>query len=313
MRKARHLFFAAFAVSVVAVPALAQQAGSSGYPAPCPASQVSKSDVDRAHTVFLSGKGFLDESNYDKAISYFKDAYSIDCSVHAILPIIATAYERKGDKAEAVNALQEYLKRAPNAPDREIVERRIANLKAQIAASQPASSSSGSAPGAQSGGAAPTTTATSATGAPGATAAPTASAEPSTTATATVPTATSGASETPRRGHSVAPWIVVGVGGAAAITGGILYGIGSGDVSTAEKTCLDHTKCNDANARNTGNSGRSLETAGVVVGGVGLAAVVGGLVWHFAEPTSSGAPTTGTRLTPVVAPGYAGVAAGGAF
>src|SRR5579884_2415755 len=99
MRKARHFIFAAFAASVVAVPALAQQTGSSGYPAPCPPSQVSKADVDRAHTVFLSGKGFLDESNYDKAISYFKDAYSIDCSVHGILPIIATAHERKGDNA----------------------------------------------------------------------------------------------------------------------------------------------------------------------------------------------------------------------
>ena len=91
-----------------------------GYPAACDATKVSKGDVERAHTVFLSGKGFLDESNYDKAISYFKDAYSIDCSVHAILPIIATAYERKGDKASAVTALQEYLKRVPTAPDREV-------------------------------------------------------------------------------------------------------------------------------------------------------------------------------------------------
>ena len=53
--------------------------------------------------MFLSGKGFLDEANYDKAISYFKEPL-IDCSVHAILPIIATAYERKGDKASAVVA-----------------------------------------------------------------------------------------------------------------------------------------------------------------------------------------------------------------
>src|SRR4029077_19300017 len=113
-------------------PAIAQQSGPSAYPAACDASKVTKSDVDRAHTVFLSGKQYLDESNYDKAISYFKDAYSIDCSVHAILPIIATAYERKGDKAAAVVALQEYLKRVPNAPDRESLERRIKNLQDQI-------------------------------------------------------------------------------------------------------------------------------------------------------------------------------------
>jgi len=113
----------------VAVPALAQT--SSGYPAACEASKVSKGDVERAHTVFLSGKGFLDESNYDKAISYFKDAYSIDCSVHAILPIIATAYERKGDRASAVQALQEYQKRVPAAPDHDVIDRRIKNLQDQ--------------------------------------------------------------------------------------------------------------------------------------------------------------------------------------
>src|SRR5215469_7767795 len=112
----------AFLACVVAGPALAQQ--TSGYPPPCDASKVTKGDVDRAHTVFLSGKQFLEESNYDKAISYFKDAYSIDCSLHALLPIIATAYERKGDKAEAVRALEEYTKRAPNAPDHEVIERR---------------------------------------------------------------------------------------------------------------------------------------------------------------------------------------------
>src|ERR1700716_151905 len=106
----------------IAVPVLAQQ--PSDYPAACEASKVTKADVDRAHTVFLSGKQFLEEANYDKAISYFKDAYSIDCSMHAMLPIIATAYERKGDKGEAVRALEEYLRRAPNAPDHDVIERR---------------------------------------------------------------------------------------------------------------------------------------------------------------------------------------------
>jgi hypothetical protein len=297
MRKARHLFFAAFAVSVVAVPALAQQSGSSGYPAPCPASQVSKSDVDRAHTVFLSGKGFLDEANYDKAISYFKDAYSIDCSVHAILPIIATAYERKGDKQSAVGALQEYLKRVPNAPDHDVVERRIKNLQDQIAqekatATAPTASTPPSATTA-----APTATATTPA------TATTATAEPTSTATAPPPV---------EGGHSVAPWVVVGVGGAAVVAGVVLFAVGAGDISTAEKTCPDHSNCNDVNAQNTGNTGRSLETVGVIAGAVGVAAVAGGLLWHFLE--TPGAPsTTGATVTPVVAPGYAGVGLGGRF
>src|SRR5580704_13339628 len=150
------LLAVALAGPVIAGPAPAQQPAS--YPPPCDASKVSRGDVDRAHTVFLSGKQFLDESNYDKAVSYFNDAYSIDCSVHAILPIIATAYERKGDKGEAVRALEEYLRRAPNAPDREHVERRIKNLNDQLAhEAPPASSASASSAAAAS--AAPTTSA----------------------------------------------------------------------------------------------------------------------------------------------------------
>jgi len=120
---------------LVSVPAFAQSGGD--YPVGCDESKVSRGDHERAHTVFLSGKQFLEESNYDKAISYFKDAYSIDCSVHAMLPIIATAYERKGDRAEAIRALGEYLKRAPTAPDHEVVEHRIRNLRDQLAREQP--------------------------------------------------------------------------------------------------------------------------------------------------------------------------------
>ena len=87
MRSSRKPLLAlAFVGTLIALPALAQQVASS-YPPACDASKVSKGDVDRAHTVFLSGKQFLEESNYEKAIGYFKDAYSIDCSIHAILPL----------------------------------------------------------------------------------------------------------------------------------------------------------------------------------------------------------------------------------
>src|SRR5271156_5555264 len=130
-----------FVGAFVSAPVFAQSSGGD-YPTACDESKVSRGDHERAHTVFLSGKQFLEESNYDKAISYFMDAYSIDCSVHAMLPIIATAYERKGDKAEAIRALGEYLKRAPGAADHEIIEHRIRNLRDQLTRDQPASAPS---------------------------------------------------------------------------------------------------------------------------------------------------------------------------
>jgi hypothetical protein len=289
------LLVLALAGMAIAVPALAQQS-SSAYPAACDASKVSKSDVERAHTVFLSGKGFLDESNYDKAISYFRDAYSIDCSVHGILPIIATAYERKGDKASAVQALQEYLKRVPGAPDREVVERRIRNLQDQMGAAAATSAT-------------PTASAT-VSAPPTATAVPTGTVTTQPTQTATAPTSSATSTPPETGGHSAVPWIVVGIGGAAIVTGVILLVVGSSDVSTAQGLCGGRSCPNQPDA-DQGNTGRTLETVGGIALGVGGAAVVGGLIWHFLEPTGPASPAA--RLAPVVSPGYAGLSFHGNF
>jgi len=252
--------------------------------------------------VFLSGKGFLDESNYDKAISYFKDAYSIDCSVHGILPIIATAYERKGDKAEAIHALGEYILRVPNTPDREVIERRIRNLREQLAQERPTGTGVATAPTATTTGV-PTSTTTAPT------------AEPTATATTTVPTATTVPPSPPSGGeHSVAPWIVVGAGGALVVTGAILLAVGSGKVTTANNTCPSHTNCPQSVA-DGGNTGRLMETVGIIGGVAGIVGAGAGLVWHFTESggTQTARTTPGTYVSPVVTPGFAGMSLGGSF
>jgi len=297
MRSTRKpLLFLLLVGMLAAVPALAQSPSS--YPAACDAAKVSKTDVERAHTVFLSGKGFLDEANYDKAISYFKDAYGIDCSVHGILPIIATAYERKGDKAEAIHALEEYLERAPTASDHDVIERRVRNLKDQLAQERPSATAVPVLP--------PIATPTPTASAPAPT--PTA-AEP-----ATAPMDSSGIPGPPTEGgHNAGPWVVVGAGGAALVTGAVLLAVGSGDVSNANKSCPSHQSCAQGVA-DQGNRGRGLETAGVVVGIAGVAGVAGGLLWHFVDAKSrAGASADGPYLRPVVAPSFAGAALGGSF
>jgi tetrahydromethanopterin S-methyltransferase subunit D len=285
--------------AAVAVPALAQTGGQP-YPPPCLESKVTKQDNDRAHQLFLDGKQSLNESSYDAAIALFREAYRLNCSVHGILPILATAYERKGDRGEAVRALEEYLRRVPDASDRETIERRIKNLKDQMGASS-----------------APTATASATGSATAATSSASASASTEPTSSA-VPTATATESPPPQQGgHTLAPWIVVAIGGAALATGSVLYVIGAGDVSSAENACPppNHVcASSDTSDVNKGNNGRHLETAGVIAGSVGLAAVVGGLVWHFVEkPSKEGATASGVRLSPAVAPGYAGLSWGGAF
>jgi tetratricopeptide (TPR) repeat protein len=294
--KGKSLLIAGFGFTLAAVPAIAQEQPSS-YPPACEASRVSKSDVERAHTVYLSGKQYLEESNYDKAISYFKDAYSIDCSVHGILPVIATAYERKGDKSEAIRALEEYVKRAPNASDHEVIERRIKNLKDQLPREQP----SATAPGAS---AAPVPSGGATAGAT----LETASAAPPTTIGA--PTEAPAAEHPSAEVHTVLPWVFVGLGGAAAIGGAVFYLVGFSEVSSAEGSCPTRQNCSK-DVASQGNNGRSLETVGAIVGGVGLAAIAAGLVWHFSERVVPVA--VASKAVPVLAPGYGGFALVSAF
>jgi tetratricopeptide (TPR) repeat protein len=288
-----------FLGALVSAPALAQQAVD--YPPGCDESKVSRGDHERAHTVFLSGKQFLEESNYDKAISYFMDAYSIDCSVHAMLPIIATAYERKGDKAEAIRALGEYLKRSPGAADREVVEHRIRNLRDQLTRDQPASGPSASAPTLPSG---PTPLVAPTLTAPGPAPEPVAP-EPSQAQPAV---ATALGPEAESRGPGAGPWLVGGLGGAAVAAGVIMIVIGAGEVSDAAKDCPGHMCTSDAEkeaASKKQSDGYTLENAGVAVGIVGAAGVIAGVVWGVV-----GAPHAkeNARVTPVISPGYCGIA-----
>jgi hypothetical protein len=284
------------------VPALAQSGlvkPGEPIPAACTAKDVAGDRNQRASDLYKTGKLASENLEREKAILYYTDAYRADCTGHRVLLRIAEQWELIGNKAESLRYTEAYLDRAsPTDSERDAANVRRDRLKRDLAAAPPASS----------------------TAAPPATTAPvptaTATAAPTTTATATVaPTATD--TGAPPHGHTAPPWIVAGVGGAALITGGVLLVIGSGKVSTADKNCDPKTPggrdCTNSSAVSSGNSGRTLETVGVISGAVGLAALAGGLIWHFAESTGPSQPTTGTHLTPAIAPGYAGLSLGGSF
>jgi tetratricopeptide (TPR) repeat protein len=76
------------------------------------------------------------EGRFDRAVALLERAYSIDADP-ILLYNMARAYERMGDAEGALGAYRRYLERAPDAADREAVERRVAELEAAQAPDRP--------------------------------------------------------------------------------------------------------------------------------------------------------------------------------
>jgi tetratricopeptide (TPR) repeat protein len=99
-------------------------------------------DLEGAKGAHKAATQFYERADYDRAIQYWKDAYQLDCSAHGVLINIANAYEKKGERAEAVTALETYLARTPDASDAQTIQDKIQNLKNAL---RPAPSASASA------------------------------------------------------------------------------------------------------------------------------------------------------------------------
>lgn len=129
------------------------------------------------------------------------------------------------------------------------------------------------------------------------------------------------------RSHSVLPWIVVGVGAAAIVTGVVIVvtapKLPSNCNADTEKCAVPpgESPCNGPNTplgcydlgadQNAASKATKQPKLGYVFVGAGAAAVVGGLVWHFLEPT--GPEKTTTAIAPWLTPGAGGLAASGRF
>jgi tetratricopeptide (TPR) repeat protein len=266
------LLFAALATA----PVREAHAQGAAYPPACSAATVPQSESERAHTIYQAGKVQYDDKNYDAAIVQFRDAYKRDCSKHDLLIIISRAYELKGDKVEALKALETYVERVPNSPDITTHRNGIDSLKKQIAA-QPPPSAAGA----------------------GTTAPPPAEV----------------------REHTIPPWIVVGLGGAGVIAGVVILvttpKLPAGcNPDTKVCTMLPGETAKQLDERqSTAGASQNQPTVGGVVVGVGAAFLVGGLLWHFLEPTGPVEKSGNLKpsVTPHVAPGYAGMSLGASF
>lgn len=273
--------------ALLLVPALARaESPVAPYP-PCDRTPT-KGDSAAAEGAFQAGNASYGEADYDRAINYWEDAYHRDCTAHAMLLNLARAYEINGQKRHAVNALRTYVARNPNSQDEAQIKRRIEKLDEQIQAETAAAPPPPPPPG------------------------------PAQPATTTAPPPAVGTpppaqAEAPPSGgkRPIAPLIVAGAGAVVTVVGGIIFFTARSAVSDYENQCNqinpvtgDH-QCPNASITDAANAAQHRETLGGVIGGVGLAAVAGGLVWYFVSKPSEPAPTT--AVVPAIAPGFGGL------
>lgn len=264
----------AFAL-VAAVEARAEAADKITYPVAC--TEVKPSEAEEARKSFVEGKAKSEQALYAEALSAYLTAYRKDCSRHGFLQVISGVLERQGEYDEAVRALELYLARQNLAPaDRAPIETRVANLR--TAAEEKRKKAASEAPK------------------PGVT-------PPPETKTEVVAV----------REHTAGPWVVFGVGAAGIATGIVLVSVASAidprdNCNYATKTCKTPSQETNATLVSGMYPG---SVAAFVAGGV---VAVGGLLWHFLEPTGPVEKTSSLpRPVPVIGSGYGGLVLGGRF
>ncbi len=272
MRRRNHfLAFGLLLASTVSLPVFAQSAAPGTYPT-CNKTP-SSTESDLAHQKYIAGKQDYDEGNYESAVRRFRDAYNIDCTKHELLIIISAAYERKGDKKDAVTALETYVARSPTAPDVSTYQAKIDNLKKQIAATPP----------------------------------PTAAPSP------TPPAATQETREHTPWPWVVggAGVVAVGIGFAVLATAPSLPSGCNKDTEKCLRNNNESLADFQDRQERAGRAFRQ-PTYGIITIVGGGALIAGGLVWHFLEPTGP-KESAKTKLRPQLSPGYAGLSLGGTF
>jgi hypothetical protein len=245
------------------------------------AREPSDADLTAAKAAFQAGNVSFNEADYPRAILYWEDAFRRDCTAHPLLLNLARAYELDGQKKQAVIALEAFLTREPNSPERAQITRRVEVLTKQIESDAAAAKALAPPPSAPA---------------------------PAAPAPAPAPAPAQETSGSTR----VLPLVIAGVGGAVVIVGGIVWLGASSEVRKFEKSCpkdpaSGEFKCpvNQEDKIKPANEASKRQTvSGAVTAFVGLPLLAGGLIWYFA---SSPGKHPAAVITPAVGPGFAGL------
>jgi tetratricopeptide (TPR) repeat protein len=242
----------------------------------------SEADVTAAKAAFQAGNVSFNEADYPRALLYWEDAFRRDCTAHPLLLNLARAYELDGQRQQAVIALEAFLAREPNSPERAQITRRIEVLKRQIESAQKA---------------APVV------------APPPAAPQPDLPDAVSQPPAVSASSSTSAK--KIVPLAVAGVGGGITVLGLLIYADAHNDVNKYKEAC-DGTKNCPKHLVEPANEAGKRETTGTIVAIGGAAMLAGGVIWFLLTPSTASKPSS-TAVLPHVAPGFAGLSVDGRF
>jgi hypothetical protein len=119
--------------------------------------------------------------------------------------------------------------------------------------------------------------------------------------------------DVPELKRPAGPLILVGLGAAAAVTGGVLLGVGFGKIPA--NCSLSTHECSAPPkdpSFDQASSGVTLVNVGGIVGGVGVLTLASSLIWYFAQPLRPAKPVP-AALVPWVGPQGAGLSFTGAL
>lgn len=239
--------FAALVAAVAIAPAVHAQAAPE-----------SKDDTARAY--FKTGKAHFDVGEWEAALADFNESYRLSDRPELLFNIYS-CYERLGNAAQAADYLDRYLSLAQVLEaDREVLNRKLANLRQRAAVAEQTPATPAAAPVA-----------------------------PQPPATAEVSTST--ASD----GGLFWTWIVGGASVAALAGGGIMLALAAGEFGDLEDKCKSAEGCSQAEIDEKPGSGLATGSIVLFVAGGLLAA---GAITLFVIESDDGETETRVGLLP---------------
>lgn len=203
------------------------------------------SKIEAAKKAFAAGTRAYAEGDFETALARFRRAYELTGSPD-LLYNIATVSDRMRLDEEALEAYEGYLEARPDSTDREHVSGRIDVLRAAIDAQRRAEID--------------------------------AEIEARKAALEAAARVKAERPLTRYVGPGPGPWITIGAGSAAVVTGAVLFGLGQRDQRSVETAPPGSSY---STVEDMAERGPRRTKAGIALLGVGGAAVVGGIIWQL--------------------------------